>query len=298
MTVLEATKVVLEKARRPLSGKEIFAAIMSAGLWQPGGKTPVATIVARIYMNLQKPQSCFVKVAKGMFGLKVWNIEAAVTPAVKSKERKSPVPAKSSEKRKGVVYILCDDHCRNCVKIGRTSGELAKRLRSLQTGNPWIRPYATLETSRFEDVEKFLHDVIKLISRGKQVGNSEFYRFSPEDAKTILLQFRRLLPADDFQFREYRDSVSRARAGKSKPTQSVQASEPLHGETWKNVTQLAKLIARRGGNEGAFGGILHFFNRKRPCVKSSKWRAALEAAGVKFDANDFVKEWSCARNPL
>jgi len=70
------------------------------------------------------------------------------------------------------------------------------------------------------------------------------------------------------------------------------------GESWKGKTQLAKLIARRGGNEGAFGGILHFFSRKRPCVKNSKWREALERVGLKFDANDYVIDWSVAKNPL
>ena len=69
-------------------------------------------------------------------------------------------------------------------------------------------------------------------------------------------------------------------------------------ERWEGKTQLAKLIARRGGNEGAFGGILHFFSRKRPCVKSSKWREMLEQAGLKFDANDYVIDWSTAKNPL
>ena len=69
-------------------------------------------------------------------------------------------------------------------------------------------------------------------------------------------------------------------------------------EHWEGKTQLAKLIARRGGNEGAFGGILHYFSRVRPCVKTSKWRELLEFAGIKFDANDYVINWAVAKNPL
>lgn len=68
--------------------------------------------------------------------------------------------------------------------------------------------------------------------------------------------------------------------------------------TWKGKTQLAKAIASRGGNEGAFGGILHLFSRKRPCSKDSKWRKPLEDAGIKFDDKDLVIEWSVAKNPL
>ena len=70
------------------------------------------------------------------------------------------------------------------------------------------------------------------------------------------------------------------------------------GERWDGKTQLAKLIARRGGNEGAFGGILHYFSRMRPCGKASKWRKLLESAGIKFDANDYVINWAVAKNPL
>ena len=72
MTVLEASKAVLKKSGRPMSGREIFEAIRAEGLWQPSGKTPVATIGARIYVDMRKPRSCFVKVAKGVFGLKAW----------------------------------------------------------------------------------------------------------------------------------------------------------------------------------------------------------------------------------
>jgi hypothetical protein len=69
-------------------------------------------------------------------------------------------------------------------------------------------------------------------------------------------------------------------------------------ERWEGKTQLAKLIARRGGNEGAFGGILHYFSRMRPCVKTSKWRELLEFAGIKFDTKNYVINWAVAKNPL
>lgn len=75
-------------------------------------------------------------------------------------------------------------------------------------------------------------------------------------------------------------------------------SVPKHGERWDGKTQLAKLIARRGGNEGAFGGILHYFSRRRPCVKSSKWRKLLVDAGIQFDERDYVINWTVAKNPF
>ena len=75
-------------------------------------------------------------------------------------------------------------------------------------------------------------------------------------------------------------------------------SVPKNGEHRNGRTQLARLIARRGGNEGAFGGILHYFSRRRPCVKSSKWRVLLVAAGIQFDERDYVSDWTLAKNPF
>ena len=68
--------------------------------------------------------------------------------------------------------------------------------------------------------------------------------------------------------------------------------------SWKGKTQLAKAIARRNGNEGAFGGILQLFARKRPCSKGSKWRKPFEDVGISFDEQDYVIDWSVARNPI
>lgn len=146
---------------------------------------------------------------------------------------------------KGFVYILKDDHFKRGVKIGRAH-DVGKRMKSMRTANPWLSVYIKVETSKWMELEKAVHNVIKLVAKTKQVKDSEFYLIEPEKAKT----------------------------------------------------QLARLIARRGGNEGAYGGILHFFNKRRPCVKDSKWRQPLEAAGIAFDAKDFVVDWAAARNPL
>ena len=75
------------------------------------------------------------------------------------------------------------------------------------------------------------------------------------------------------------------------------------GGTRSGKTQFAKLIARRGGNAGSFGVILRYLAPKDstsrlPCKPGGRWRKLLEDAGVKFDKNDFVKDWQHAKNPL
>ena len=287
---------------------------------------------------------------------------------------------------KGFVYILKDSHFKRGVKIGRAH-DVDKRMRPMLTANPWLSVYIKVETSKWKELEKAVHNVIKLVAKTKQVKNSEFYLIEPEKAKKIMLELAPLFDKDDFTIylgdgtavcapRKEREARAKApRSGKSKsvglsalgikpndklvfiPTGLVVAvvddktieykgkryslsgftkefipnrnasgayqgpkyfsykGKPLlklrnecspsngDGERWDGKTQLAKLIARRGGNEGAFGGILQFFADKsskvrRPCHANSKWRKPLEDVGLKFDANDYVIDWAAAKNPL
>ena len=131
----------------------------------------------------------------------------------------------------------------------------------------------------------------KISYEGKQYSLSGFCRrFMPNRSPSGSYRGPKFFSFNGMRLIEVLGGTTRLTEGKS--------NNVRQGESWKGKTQLAKLIARRGGNEGAFGGILHFFSRKRPCVKNSKWREALERVGLKFDANDYVIDWSVAKNPL
>ena len=280
---------------------------------------------------------------------------------------------------KGFVYILKDSHFKRGVKIGRAH-DVDKRMRPMLTANPWLSVYIKVETSKWKELEKAVHNVIKLVARTKQVKNSEFYLIEPEKAKKIMLEFAPLFEKEDFVIylndgtticvpRKKSEQTNAPRSAMAKPmgfsALGINPGDELvfiptglrvvvvddkiitykgkkyslsgftrdfipnrnasgayqgpkyfsykgvplldirlghkpsfaSGEQWEGKTQLAKLIARRGGNEGAFGGILHFFSRRRPCVKRSKWRTLLESAGIKFDTNDYVINWAMAKNP-
>ena len=91
------------------------------------------------------------------------------------------------------------------------------------------------------------------------------------------------------------------------PTTKVNPSAVKHppavGGMWTGKTQLANLIAQREGKPTSRGHLLAYFGEpgnksRRPCPKGSCWRKPLENAGVKFDKDDFVSDWTCARNPL
>ena len=54
MNVRDAAILALKEADRPLHAKEITERILSMGLWKTSGKTPVATVSAKLYSNIKR----------------------------------------------------------------------------------------------------------------------------------------------------------------------------------------------------------------------------------------------------
>lgn len=72
MSIKTALIEVLSKAGKPLHTKQITEQIISAGLWKSDGKTPEATISAKIYSDIKKygDNSFFIKVAPQTFTIR------------------------------------------------------------------------------------------------------------------------------------------------------------------------------------------------------------------------------------
>ena len=72
MNVCEAVILVLEESNTPLHVNEITKRILSRKLWDTSGKTPAATVGARIYSDIKKngDASRFVLHAPSTFGLR------------------------------------------------------------------------------------------------------------------------------------------------------------------------------------------------------------------------------------
>ncbi len=90
MGVKEAAIEVLRQAGRPLSAQEITEQMLSQGLWQTEGRTPAATVAARLYSDIKQhgQQSPFVQTGPNTFGLR-----DAAAPA--------PAPPDTAEKPQG-----------------------------------------------------------------------------------------------------------------------------------------------------------------------------------------------------
>jgi len=72
MSVRDAAIQVLKEAGQPLHAKEITKRILSKDLWRTSGKTPIATVSARLYADLKKngDTSPFILHAPQTFGLR------------------------------------------------------------------------------------------------------------------------------------------------------------------------------------------------------------------------------------
>ena len=165
-----------------------------------------------------------------------------------------------------------------------------------------------MKTSKYAQVEELVHRILTKLTRKRVNEKREFYKIKPQEALEILTDVSAVLDPDDRWFHVPGQDVVVKPIRGEKSEASVRKAESVQkstakGETWSGKTQLAKLIAKREGKPGSFGHILLMFadkgskNRRR-CSKGSDWRKPLEDAGVKFDKDDFVSNWKCAKNPL
>ena len=100
-------------------------------------------------------------------------------------------------KEPGYVYILTNPSFKDdIVKIGLTSGTVEKRMKELHTtGVPTpFEKYASIKTAKYEEVERFMHHCLSLLSEGSRVNdNREFFNIGPEKALSFMLEIAELL---------------------------------------------------------------------------------------------------------
>ena len=99
-------------------------------------------------------------------------------------------------KQVGYVYILTNPSFKeDLVKIGITSGTVEKRMKELHTtGVPLpFEEYASYKTTKFKEVETFMHRSLSLIANNRVNDSREFFSIKPEVALGYLKEIRDLL---------------------------------------------------------------------------------------------------------
>ena len=215
----------------------------------------------------------------------------------------------SARIEKGYVYVLTNDCLKEvdcvfkgermkvpAVKIGKAR-TLENRIGTLNTGT--YRNFKCHLQVKTDDV-KMLEAIIGIALddyRITEQGRTEFFALP---LKEVIRRVKKIAQSLRLEVKFEKRKLDRRSAAAMRSNQRRQrcadASPP--GVMWTNKSQLARIIASRGGNVGAADGIAQILRRKRSCPQTSKWRLALEAAGLKFDSQNKVINWAVAKNPL
>lgn len=210
---------------------------------------------------------------------------------------------------KGYVYVLTNDCLKEvdcvfkgermkvpAVKIGKAR-TLENRVGTLNTGT--YRNFKCHLQVKTDDV-KMLEAIIGIALddyRITEQGRTEFFALP---LKEVIRRVKKIAQSLRLEVKFEKRKLDRRSAAAMRSNQRRQrcadASSP--GVIWTNKSQLARIIASRGGKIGAADGIAQILRRKRSCPQTSKWRLALEAAGLKFDSQNKVINWAVAKNPL
>lgn len=101
---LNAIELILSQQNRAMTAAELTHQLLQQNLWQSNGKTPDATIGARLYTDIKKhgSKSRFVKAGKGIFAL---NHARTSLPPVKTAKR---APRKKTTVQPSQTYSFLD----------------------------------------------------------------------------------------------------------------------------------------------------------------------------------------------
>jgi len=66
---LDAAEQILKAAGEPMRPADIFTKAREQNLWNPAGKTPIATLAAALCTSVKKGKGRFRKAGRGLFGL-------------------------------------------------------------------------------------------------------------------------------------------------------------------------------------------------------------------------------------
>ena len=96
MNSLDAVEAVLDQLKEPFHYTEITRRILSQDLWQTEGKTPEATINAKLAVDIKEKGalSRFMRTGPGVFALRAWGLKEHI---IEHKSRKSK-PSIKNEK--------------------------------------------------------------------------------------------------------------------------------------------------------------------------------------------------------
>ena len=207
--------------------------------------------------------------------------------------------------RRGYVYILTNP----CIIYHYTEGKKKfvvcpvkigisynreTRVGNLNTALPEdFVHHMSVETNDPQALENMVHTDLKQYRIKTKLGApTEFFTCSVSIACKALKAVAKKMHIVDFKIIRDKFIGRSATKIRSNALKSTKAKNNAVRKTWDSKSQFALWIAKKGGSEGSLGHILSVLRGTRPCADNSKWRKLLEREGIKFNATNFIKNWS------
>ena len=198
VSFIEAARIVLQNVDDPKTPKEITAIALEQGVLETEGRTPEATMAARLYVDINKnPKSIFQKVGKGLFTLKKRKGKAD-SPLIFLEEQNARVRKELKERLHSIdpyqFELLVGDLLK---KIGFENVEVTKRsgdngidiLANLTVGGV-TSVKTVVQVKRYKEGNKISGSVIRELrgsaevdQRGLVITTSDFQKNAIEEAK-------------------------------------------------------------------------------------------------------------------
>ena len=155
MDVKSAAVQVLQQSGTALHAKDITRQILDSGLWQSKGKTPIATVAAQLYSDIQKKgeNSPFKKVGAQTFALRDYSVSLENTPVSPQQVDRHPINSSNT----GFSFTDCAQKVLE--EFGRKKPMHYKKITEKALGNGWLvtsgkTPEATMYAQVITEIKR------------------------------------------------------------------------------------------------------------------------------------------------
>lgn len=208
MDSLDATQKVLKDAAEPLHYLEITKRILEQGLWHTEGKTPEATINARIAVDIKKfgEISRFIRTGPGTFALRSWGLDEYL---LSSKSEKTETKVESGKYSfTDAAELVLDNYAEKQPMHYR---DITERILELDLVNTQgLTPEATLYAMILSEIKRLAErgETPRFVKYGqgvvglrKWMGEGLAYQIDQQnrDVKKKLLEQVQALTAQEFE---------------------------------------------------------------------------------------------------
>jgi restriction system protein len=176
MASLAGIRAVLEAAGKPLHTREITKRMLDQGLWQTEGKTPEATVAARLYADIKKKgnKSAFIQTGKSTFVL---------NPKVSEQTSVAPTPGEGSATATPEVVVEKTGGATATVSGGGAAELFKKRLSFTDATEDVLRRHGNGQPMHYRDITKKVLEEDLVKTEGKTPEATLYAQIITENAR-------------------------------------------------------------------------------------------------------------------